>query len=446
MKIECFKAYDIRGRVPDELNEEVAYRIGRAFVDFLSAKSVVVGHDIRLTSASLSDALIRGITDAGADVTHIGQCGTEEVYFATFELGVDGGICVTASHNPMDYNGMKLVQRDSRPISNDSGLLDICKIAEAGIFRTPLTVGKVEHLDLRPAYVKHLLAYVDAAQLKPLKVVVNPGNGGAGAVVEALEPFLPLRFVKQHFEPDGRFPNGIPNPLLVENQGATSRAVIDSGADLGIAWDGDFDRCFFFDEKGAFVDGYYVVGLLAESFLSKNPGASIVHDPRLVWNTVDLVKEGGGRAVLSKTGHAFIKERMRKEDAVYGGEMSAHHYFRDFAYCDNGTIPWLLVVELMSRRGQTLSQMVSERIAKYPCSGEINREVTDPIALLREIEEKYAAEALEVDKTDGLSIAFADWRFNVRSSSTEPVFRLNVESRGDMDLMRQKTEELLAMM
>lgn len=446
MKIECFKAYDIRGRVPDELNEEVAYRIGRAFVDFLSAKSVVVGHDIRLTSASLSDALIRGITDAGADVTHIGQCGTEEVYFATFELGVDGGICVTASHNPMDYNGMKLVQRDSRPISNDSGLLDIRKIAEAGIFRTPLAVGKVEHLDIRPTYVKHLLTYVEAAQLKPLKVVVNPGNGGAGAVVEALEPFLPLRFVKQHFEPDGRFPNGIPNPLLVENQGATSRAVIDSGADLGIAWDGDFDRCFFFDEKGAFVDGYYVVGLLAESFLSKNPGASIVHDPRLVWNTVDLVKEGGGRAVLSKTGHAFIKERMRKEDAVYGGEMSAHHYFRDFAYCDNGTIPWLLVVELMSRRGQTLSQMVSERIAKYPCSGEINREVTDPIALLREIEEKYAAEALEVDKTDGLSIAFADWRFNVRSSSTEPVFRLNVESRGDMDLMRQKTEELLAMM
>jgi phosphomannomutase len=446
MKIECFKAYDIRGRVPGELNEEVAYRVGRAFVDFLSAKSVVVGHDIRLTSASLSDALIRGITDAGADVTHIGQCGTEEVYFATFELGVDGGICVTASHNPMDYNGMKLVQRDSRPISNDSGLLDIRKIAEAGIFRTPLAVGKVEHLDIRPTYVKHLLTYVEAAQLKPLKVVVNPGNGGAGAVVEALEPFLPLQFVKQHFEPDGRFPNGIPNPLLVENQGVTSRAVIDSGADLGIAWDGDFDRCFFFDEKGAFVDGYYVVGLLAESFLSKNPGASIVHDPRLVWNTVDLVKEGGGRAVLSKTGHAFIKERMRKEDAVYGGEMSAHHYFRDFAYCDNGTIPWLLVAELMSRRGQTLSQMVSERIAKYPCSGEINREVADPVALLREIEEKYAADALEVDKTDGLSIAFADWRFNVRSSSTEPVFRLNVESRGDMDLMRQKTEELLAMM
>jgi phosphomannomutase len=446
MKIECFKAYDLRGRVPDELNEEVAYRVGRAFVDFLSAKSVVVGHDIRLTSASLTDALIRGLTEAGADVTHIGQCGTEEVYFATFELGVDGGICVTASHNPMDYNGMKLVQRDSRPISNDSGLLDIREIAEAGIFKTPLAMGKVEYRDLRPDYIKHLLTYVDTTQLKPLKVVVNPGNGGAGAVVEALERFLPLQFVKLHFEADGRFPNGIPNPILVENQEVTSRAVIESGADLGIAWDGDFDRCFFFDEKGAFVDGYYVVGLLAESFLRKNPGANIVHDPRLVWNTVDLVEEGGGRAVQSKTGHAFIKERMRKEDAVYGGEMSAHHYFRDFAYCDNGTIPWLLVVELMSQRGQTLSQMVDERIAKFPCSGEINRKVADPAALLQQIEEKYVPDALVVDKTDGLSIAFADWRLNVRSSSTEPVFRLNVESRGDVALMRQKTEELLAMM
>lgn len=446
MKIECFKAYDLRGRVPEELNEEVAYRVGRAFVDFLSAKTVVVGHDIRLTSAALCDALVRGLTEAGADVTHIGQCGTEEVYFATFELGMDGGICVTASHNPMDYNGMKLVQRGSRPISNDSGLLDIKEIAEAGLFKTPGNIGAVEHRDMRSQYVEHLLGYVDTRQLKPLKVVVNPGNGGAGAVVEALEPFLPLQFVKQHFEPDGRFPNGIPNPLLVENQGVTSRAVVEAGADLGIAWDGDFDRCFFFDEKGAFVDGYYVVGLLAEAFLRKNPGASIVHDPRLVWNTVDLVTQNGGRPVQSKTGHAFIKERMRKEDAVYGGEMSAHHYFRDFAYCDNGTIPWLLVAELMSERGQTLSEMVNERIAKFPCSGEINRKVADPQALLTQVEEKYAPNALVVDKTDGLSVAYADWRFNVRSSSTEPVFRINVESRGDAELMRRKTEELLAMM
>lgn len=446
MKIECFKAYDIRGRVPEELNEEVAYRVGRAFVDFLDAKSVVVGHDIRLTSASLTDALVRGLTEAGADVTHIGQCGTEEVYFATFHLDVDGGICVTASHNPMDYNGMKLVQKGSRPISNDSGLSEIRARAESGIFKAAKRVGSVTRQDMRAAYVDHLLSYVDVSKIKPLKVVANPGNGGAGAVVNALESYLPLEFVKVHFEPDGNFPNGIPNPILVENQGVTSRAVIEAKADLGIAWDGDFDRCFFFDEKGNFIDGYYVVGLLAESFLAKYPGASIVHDPRLVWNTVDLVESNGGKAVQSKTGHAFIKERMRLEDAVYGGEMSAHHYFRDFAYCDNGTIPWLLLVELMSRRGQTLSEMVSERIAKFPCSGEINRKVADPVALLKRIEEIYSPEALQVDKTDGLSIAFADWRFNVRSSSTEPVFRLNVEARGDVDLMKRKTEELLALM
>jgi len=446
MKIECFKAYDIRGRVPEELNEEVAYRVGRAFVDFLDAKSVVVGHDIRLTSASLTDALVRGLTEAGADVTHIGQCGTEEVYFATFHLDVDGGICVTASHNPMDYNGMKLVQKGSRPISNDSGLSEIRARAESGIFKAAKRVGSVTRQDMRAAYVDHLLSYVDVSKIKPLKVVANPGNGGAGAVVNALESYLPLEFVKVHFEPDGNFPNGIPNPILVENQGVTSRAVIEAKADLGIAWDGDFDRCFFFDEKGNFIDGYYVVGLLAESFLAKYPGASIVHDPRLVWNTVDLVESNGGKAVQSKTGHAFIKERMRLEDAVYGGEMSAHHYFRDFAYCDNGTIPWLLLVELMSRRGQTLSEMVSERIAKFPCSGEINRKVADPVALLKRIEEIYSPEALQVDKTDGLSIAFADWRFNVRSSSTEPVFRLNVEARGDIDLMKRKTEELLALM
>lgn len=446
MQITCFKAYDIRGRVPDELNEEVAYRVGRATVDYLAARSMVVGHDIRLTSPSLTDALVRGMTEAGADVIHIGQCGTEEVYFATFVLGVDGGICITASHNPMDYNGMKLVRRGSQPISNDSGLLDIRAMAEAGIFRSPAQVGRVTRKDMHPEYLKHLLTYVDVSQIKPLKVVVNAGNGGAGAVVDILEPYLPLQFVKIHHRPDGSFPNGIPNPILVENQAVTSRAVREAGADLGIAWDGDFDRCFFFDEKGNFIDGYYVVGLLAEAFLNKNPGAKIVHDPRLVWNTLDLVKTNGGVAVQSKTGHAFIKERMRKEDAVYGGEMSAHHYFRDFAYCDNGTIPWLLVVELMSRRGKTLSQLVGERMDKFPCSGEINRKVADPKALLKLIEEKYAPTALEVDKTDGLSVAFADWRFNVRSSSTEPVFRLNVESRGDQQLMQRKTEELLAMM
>ena len=444
MKITCFKAYDIRGRVPDELNDDVAYRVGRAYVEFLSAKKVVVGHDIRLTSEKLTEALIEGITDGGADVIHIGQCGTEEVYFSSFHLDVDGGICVTASHNPMDYNGMKLVRKDAKPISGDTGLSDIKARAEKGEFKDAVK-GTVEHIDMRPAYVDHLLTYIDPKEIKPMKVVCNAGNGGAGLVVDAIEAHLPLNFVKVHHEPDGSFPNGIPNPILVENQTSTSEAVKASGADFGIAWDGDFDRCFFFDESGRFIDGYYVVGLLAEAFLIKHPGSNVVHDPRLTWNTIDIVERNGGKAIQSKTGHAFIKERMRKEDAVYGGEMSAHHYFKDFSYCDNGTVPWLLVAELISKRGKPLSELVSERMKAYPCSGEINRKVEDPKALLGRIEDKYALGASNVDKTDGLSIALENWRFSVRSSSTEPVVRLNVESRGDESLMREKTDELLAM-
>lgn len=446
MNITCFKAYDIRGRVPDQLNEDVAYRVGRAFVQFLNAKSVVVGHDIRATSSSLTDALVSGLTDGGADVTHIGQCGTEEVYFATFDLEVDGGICVTASHNPMDYNGMKLVRKGSQPISSDSGLDEIRKLAEEGSFIDPPQKGSCTQLDHRPTYIEHLLGYVNTEEIKPLKVLVNAGNGGAGAVVDGLEPHLPLELVKLHHEPDGSFPHGIPNPLLVENQGVTSEAVVAAGADLGIAWDGDFDRCFFFDEKGQFIEGYYVVGLLAEAFLNKNPGSNVVHDPRLTWNTIDIVNACGGNAIQSKTGHAFIKERMRKEDAIYGGEMSAHHYFKKFAYCDNGNIPWLLVVELMSQRGLKLSELVGERIVKFPCSGEINRVVSDPLALLQTIEGHFKSEALVTDKTDGLSMEFEQWRFNVRSSSTEPVFRINVESRGDVALMQEKTQTILQML
>ncbi|BCD96745.1 phosphomannomutase [Marinagarivorans cellulosilyticus] len=442
MKITCFKAYDIRGRVPDELNDDVAYRVGRAYVEFLGAKTVVVGHDIRLTSASLTDALVNGLTDGGADVTHIGQCGTEEVYFATFALGVDGGICVTASHNPMDYNGMKLVRKGSQPISGDTGLNDIQAMAEAGNFKEAAK-GAVVHKDMRPAYIEHLLTYVDTSKLKPLKVVVNAGNGGAGMVLDAIEKHLPFEFIKIHHTPDGSFPNGIPNPLLLENQGVTADAVREHGADLGIAWDGDFDRCFFFDERGNFMEGYYLVGLLAQSFLAKHEGSAIVHDPRLTWNTVDLVETSGGRAVQSKTGHAFIKERMRLEDAVYGGEMSAHHYFKDFAYCDNGTIPWLLITEMLSERDIPFSELIGERIAAFPCSGEINRRVADTASLLEQIETKYAGDALNIEHVDGLSMAFDRWRFNLRCSSTEPLFRLNVEARGDRELMEQKTAELL---
>ena len=446
IQINCFKAYDVRGRVPDQLNEDVAYRIGRAFVQFLGAKSVVVGHDIRLSSPALSAALVRGLTEQGADVIDIGLCGTEEVYFATSHLGVDGGIAVTASHNPMDYNGMKFVREGSRPISGDTGLKDIQALAESGSFATPARTGSYRTEATRDAYVQHLLGYVDRSQLKPLKLVINAGNGGAGLVMDALEKHLPFELVKVHHNPDGTFPNGVPNPLLEENRGPTIEALKASGADMGIAWDGDFDRCFFFDEKGGFVEGYYVVGLLAEAFLLRNKGAAIVHDPRLTWNTIAVCEEFGGRAVQSKTGHAFIKERMRKEDAVYGGEMSAHHYFRDFAYCDSGMIPWLLVAELVCRSGKSLSQLVAERMAAYPVSGEINREIADPKAAIARIRERYVAEAVAEDNTDGLSLEFGDWRFNVRMSNTEPVVRLNVETRADTALMERRRDELLALL
>jgi len=443
--LECFKAYDIRGRVPDQLNEEIAYRIGCAFVQFLGAKTVVVGHDIRLSSGSLTDALIDGITDMGADVLHIGQCGTEEVYFASFNNPVDGGICVTASHNPMDYNGMKFVREGAKPISGDTGLNEIQRLAEEANFNKAGQKGRVTPLDSRPAYIQHLLTYTNLPALKPLKIVVNAGNGGAGEVIDALEGLLPFEFIKVHHQPDGNFPNGIPNPLLIENRPATAEAVRQHKADLGIAWDGDFDRCFFFDENGDFIEGYYLVGLLAEAFLQKNPGAKAVHDPRLIWNTQALCQDAGGVAIQSKTGHAFIKERMRAEDAVYGGEMSAHHYFRDFAYCDSGMIPWLLVTEMMCRSGEPLSQMMAERMLAYPCSGEINSKVGDSLALLAAAEEKYKSMAESIDRTDGLSMDFGNWRFNLRRSNTEPVVRLNLETRADTVLMAEKRDELLAL-
>lgn len=443
--LHCFKAYDIRGRVPDQLNEEIAYSIGCAFVSFLNAKKVIVGHDVRLTSSSLSDALIEGITDMGAEVIHIGQCGTEEVYFASFNNEVDGGICVTASHNPMDYNGMKFVRDGAKPISGDTGLNDIQALAEKNVFQKAKVKGQVTALDSRPDYIKHLMTYTDVPALKPLRVVVNAGNGGAGEVIDALENSLPFEFIKVHHQPDGSFPNGIPNPLLVENRPATAQAVREHKADLGIAWDGDFDRCFFFDENGDFIEGYYLVGLLAEAFLSKEPGAKAVHDPRLVWNTQALCEQAGGHAIQSKTGHAFIKERMRLEDAVYGGEMSAHHYFKSFAYCDSGMIPWLLVTEMMCRSGQPLSQMMAARMAAFPCSGEINSKVEDSLALLKAAEDKYQSQAESIDHTDGLSMDFGLWRFNLRRSNTEPVVRLNIESRGNVPLMQQKRDELLGL-
>ena len=443
--ITCFKAYDVRGRVPDQLNEDIARRIGRAYADVIGARRVVVGHDIRLSSPAIKAALSEGLMEQGVDVYDIGLCGTEEIYFATSHAGMDGGIAVTASHNPKDYNGMKFVREGSRPISGDTGLFDIKDLAERNEFTPAAQRGSLHSLDTSAAYAEHLLSYVDVAALKPMKVVVDAGNGGAGRVIDLLEPHLPFTFIELHHEPDGNFPNGVPNPLLEDNRGPTIAAVQQHQADMGIAWDGDFDRCFFFDAEGNFIEGYYVVGLLAEAFLKRSAGEAIVHDPRLTWNTVAIVEGLQGRAVQSKTGHAFIKERMRTENAIYGGEMSAHHYFRDFAYCDSGMIPWLLVAGLMSAREQSLASLVAERMRAFPCSGEINRSIEDPGAVLERVEAQYGDAAVAVEKVDGLSVEFADWRFNLRRSNTEPVVRLNVESRGDQALMEQRTAELLAL-
>ncbi|MGE7138658.1 phosphomannomutase [Luteibacter sp. NPDC031894] len=441
--MKCFKAYDIRGRVPDELNEDIAYRLGRAFARTVGKGAVAVGYDIRRDSPGLAEALVRGLNDEGRDVVDIGLCGTEEVYFQTFHRQLAGGIMVTASHNPIDYNGMKLVREGSRPISGDTGLRDIERMVEENVFGEPTGArgGVLQDHD-KSAYIEHLLGYVDPNAFTPLKVVVNAGNGGAGQIVDLLEAHLPLRFVRVNHEPDGSFPNGIPNPLLPENRSVTADAVREHGADFGIAWDGDFDRCFLFDARGEFIEGYYIVGLLAAQILEKHPGAKIIHDPRLTWNTIDMVEEAGGIPIESKTGHAFIKERMRAEDAIYGGEMSAHHYFREFAYCDSGMIPWLLVAERLSRTGVSLADMLAERMVAYPCSGEINFVVDDAKAAVARVLAYYENDAPALEYVDGTSADFGAWRFNLRSSNTEPLLRLNVESRGDTALMKAKTAEL----
>ena len=452
-KLTCFKAYDIRGQLGTELDEDIAYRIGRAYAEFLKPKNVVLGGDVRLTSESLKKALGEGIRDAGSDVIDIGMVGTEQVYFATSHLNAGGGIEVTASHNPIDYNGMKPIREGSRPVSSDTGLLDIKAIAESNDFGAvnPDKRGAYEKVSILEDYLDHLCGYIKLDAIKPMKLVMNAGNGAAGPVVDALESRfaklnLPIEIIKIHNEPDGSFPNGIPNPILHENRASTIDAVIEHQADLGIAWDGDFDRCFLVDEKGQFIEGYYIVGLLAEAFLLKNPGSKIVHDPRLTWNTIEVVSRNGGEAIQSKTGHAFIKERMRLEDAVYGGEMSAHHYFRDFFYCDSGMIPWLLVMELMSSSGKPLSELVDAMMVAYPSPGEINRAVADPVSAIARVRKHYESEALLVDEIDGVSMEFTDWRFNLRMSNTEPVVRLNVETRADELLLKQKELEILALL
>ncbi|RKG36782.1 phosphohexomutase domain-containing protein [Acinetobacter rongchengensis] len=434
--LTCFKAYDIRGKLGTELNEEIAYKIGRAYGQIYQPKTVVVGCDVRLTSEDLKQATIRGLNDAGVNVFDLGMTGTEEVYFGAFHLDVQGGIEITASHNPMDYNGMKLVRENARPISADTGLKDIQILAESENFTEVTQKGTTQKYNILPEFIDHLMTYIDPAKIRPLKLVMNAGNGAAGHVVDAIEAKfkqlnIPIEFIKIHNQPDGTFPNGIPNPILVENRDSTRNAVLAHQADMGIAWDGDFDRCFLFDEKGQFIEGYYIVGLLAQAFLLKQAGEKIVHDPRLVWNTLDIVEHYDGIAVQSKSGHAFIKDVMRENNAVYGGEMSAHHYFRDFAYCDSGMIPWLLAVSVLSETQQSLSSLVEGMIERFPCSGEINFKVADTQITIQKIFDYFANQNPTIDKTDGVSLDFGAWRLNVRASNTEPLLRLNIESRAD---------------
>ena len=443
IKISSFKAYDIRGQLPHEINPEIAYRVGNATAEYLSAKKMILGRDIRASSKELSESMASGLMDAGVDVIDIGVCGTENVYYATGELKSCGGIMVTASHNPSDYNGFKIVSENAKPISSETGLLDIRKIAESDKRLISEKRGNIEQRNLNESYVKKILSFIDSDSISKLKVVMNPGNGGAGFYAELISKNMPIEIIKQNFDPDSSFPNGIPNPMIEENRASTSQVVIDNKADLGIAWDGDFDRCFFFDEKGNFIEGYYLVGLLAKSFLIKNRNERVIYDPRLTWNTIDIVERYGGDAIRCQSGHSFIKKSMRDNDAVYGGEMSAHHYFRDFYYCDSGMIPWLLILEMISKEKMPLSQMIQKYREKYPVSGEINLKVTNTKTIIDSIKEYYLDDALGLDETDGVGMEFEKWRFNLRASNTEPLIRLNVESNSNESLMNEKTRELV---
>jgi len=441
-RINCFKAYDIRGKVPSELDAELAYKIGLAYAKYIDAEKIVIGRDVRRSSDALFEALKRALNDNGVDVIDLGLCGTEMVYYATPALDADGGIMITASHNPPEYNGMKFVRKGSLPIGYDSGLKEVEKMILSDNL-SPLShdPGDTKHFNVMNGFLNNLKKFYDPEKINPFKVVVNAGNGCAGLTLDAIESQLPIKMIKIFNEPNSDFPNGVPNPLLPENRKPTIDAVLQNNANLGVAWDGDFDRCFFFDEKGNFIEGYYIVGLLAKSILKKNPGEKIVHDPRLIWNTIDLVEKAGGIPVVSQSGHAFIKQKMREVDSIYGGEMSAHHYFRDNAYSDSGMIPFLLILQLMSEEQRALSDLVEEMIANYPCSGEINSQIADPAKKIEEIAAKYSDG--KHDRIDGLSVEYERWRFNVRMSNTEPIIRLNVESKGDIKLMNEKTEELL---
>ncbi len=439
-----FKAYDIRGVIPDEINEELAYRVGRAYAELYHPKTMCVGYDVRKSSPAFCKAVSDGLTDGGVNVYNIGLCGTEMVYFTTFYYKLDGGIMITASHNPSNCNGLKIVREEGKPVSSDTGLKEVEKLAFSGDFGEVVHKGTVEKKDILDDYVQHLLSYVDVSRMKPLHIVVNAGNGCANVVFSRLKEHLPIHFTEMLMQPDGDFPNGVPNPMLPENRQEVIKKVLEVKADMGIAWDGDFDRCFFFDENGKFIEGYYMVGLLATYFLKKHPGETIIHDPRLYWNTQKIVAECGGKAVESKGGHAFMKETMRRVHGIYGAEMSAHHFFRDFSYCDSGMIPWLIVAQLVSETGISLADMVSHMEEEFPCSGEINLPASDTKKVLAAVRDKYAKDAVSVDTIDGIGINFENWRFNLRPSNTEPLIRFNLETRGDRKLMEEKRDEIVA--
>lgn len=441
-----FKAYDIRGKVGTQIDTAFAFSLGRAIAARLSPETAVVGFDIRESSPALAAALAQGLAAEGTTVHDLGLCGTEEVYFATDHLGAGAGIMVTASHNPVEYNGFKLIGPGARPLPDAEfrGIQDLVASPRPPRHTPP---GRILPAATRAAYVDRVLSFIDPAALAPLRLVVNAGNGAAGPTFDAIATALQDRGARLdirriHHAPDGRFPNGVPNPLLPENHAATGDPVRATGAALGIAWDGDFDRCFLFDETGAFVPGEYIVGLLAQAMLDRDGPGAIVHDPRVVWNTRRTVTAHGGRPVASPVGHVFMKDRMRRHNAAYGGEISAHHYFRDFMFCDSGMIPWLLILAHLSRAGRPLSAEIAGMRQRHPSSGEINFRVRDPAAILDEVLRRYGPGAQTINDLDGLSFEFPDWRFNLRASNTEPLLRLNVETAGCPRLLAERQEQL----
>ena len=447
-ELTCFKAYDVRGELGLNLNGDICYRIGRAYAEVMESKTVIIGRDVRKSSPELSKCFSEGLMDNGVKVLDIGIAGTEEVYWATTHFSACGGIMITASHNPISFNGIKMVKSESRPLETNEFLM-IKKTAENNSFPILKNRGKVVDIfyESKDAYVNKLFEFIDTNLLPKLNIVINGGNGALGPTFDLFEEKLQkksknLKFFKYQHNPDSNFPNGIPNPLIKENHQFNKNLVISKNADLGIAFDGDFDRCFFFDENGNFVPGEYIVGLLAEIFLLKEPGSKIIHDSRVIWNIKDVVENHSGYSLVSKTGHAFIKKSMRDNNAIYGGEMSAHHYFREFAYCDSGMIPWLLIIELMGRKEKKLSELVKDRQQKFPSSGEINFTIKKPEKMIEKVLKYFQDQYLYYDYFDGLSVVFEDWRFNLRISNTEPLVRLNLETKKNLDLLNHGIKKL----